>query len=396
VLKPPAAEIQEAEAGASKRQRKPEVMRKHMTRFYEEAMDAYPQLVYLGEDVRHGGYYLVSEGLAAKHPMRVMDFPPDETSLMGAGIGYSQAGLMPVVEIPYAKYLDCGADIFFEAAISNWLSAGKCPNGMLVRLQGFDKGIFGGNFHTHNSLHLPPGVDVVCYSNGRDYVRGLRYCLKQVLGGRMVMSVDSTNLLNLRHLRETERDNVWLTKYPEHLEDVLSFDTVVSYDLGEPNITWGGAIDTESEISLPPAESRRCEIDGEESAERNGPVDVAIVTFGNGVHAALLAQRELAAPSSPAAGLRVAVVDCPLLSEVPAGLAALASHCRHMVFVDVCKTATGPLDSFVAQLQGQGRLPARWRSISAPRTYNPLGNTVTFINKQDILKACQEALLSAA
>ena len=33
--------------------------------------------------------------------------------------------LLPIVEIPYAKYLDCGADMFFEAAISHWLSNGK-------------------------------------------------------------------------------------------------------------------------------------------------------------------------------------------------------------------------------------------------------------------------------
>ena len=96
--------------------------------------------------------------------------------------------------------------------------------GMLIRLQGFDKGIFGGNFHTHNSLHLPPGLDVVCYSNGQvtpllatsyiyfpsyiyircsristpshpsshppsqpllqDYVRGIRYCYRQIQTGR--------------------------------------------------------------------------------------------------------------------------------------------------------------------------------------------------------------------
>jgi hypothetical protein len=45
---------------------------------------------------------------------------------------------------------------------------------------GFDKGVFGGNFHTHNSIIIPPGLDVVCYSNGADYVRGLRYAMRQV------------------------------------------------------------------------------------------------------------------------------------------------------------------------------------------------------------------------
>lgn len=57
-----------------------------------------------------------------------------------------------ICEIPYAKYLDCGFDQFEEAAIAHWLSAGRSLNGMLIRLQGFDRGVFGGNFHTHNQV----------------------------------------------------------------------------------------------------------------------------------------------------------------------------------------------------------------------------------------------------
>lgn len=56
----------------------------------------------------------------------------------------------------------------------------RVQQGMIVRLQGFDRGVFGGNFHTHNILHLCPGVDTVCYSNGEDYVRGMRYAAIQV------------------------------------------------------------------------------------------------------------------------------------------------------------------------------------------------------------------------
>jgi len=79
--------------------------------------------------VRHGGYYTVTEGLASKFPHRVVDFPPDETSLLGAATGFAQVGLTPIVEIPYAKYLDCGADMFYEIAAMNWLTNGQSPNG---------------------------------------------------------------------------------------------------------------------------------------------------------------------------------------------------------------------------------------------------------------------------
>jgi pyruvate/2-oxoglutarate/acetoin dehydrogenase E1 component len=67
-------------------------------------------------------------------------------------LGFSQLGLLPIVEIPYAKYLDCGVDMFYEIAIQRWMSPpNKARNcGMIVRLQGFDRGLFGGNFHTHN------------------------------------------------------------------------------------------------------------------------------------------------------------------------------------------------------------------------------------------------------
>jgi 2-oxoisovalerate dehydrogenase E1 component len=55
---------------------KKEVMRKHMTRVIDECLGQYPEVVYLGEDVEHGGYYLVTDGLAKKYKGRVMDFPP--------------------------------------------------------------------------------------------------------------------------------------------------------------------------------------------------------------------------------------------------------------------------------------------------------------------------------
>jgi 2-oxoisovalerate dehydrogenase E1 component len=231
----PVAAPAPAAAGEGAKQKKPKtakraVMRKHMTQVFGEALaldervvyvgegasDRFvcvlifffllfadtlfccSPVVYVGEDVEHGGYYLVTDGLAKKcvafalrgrapilclvcaaltllfpppppspppppplrYPHRVRDFPPDETTLVGAAIGFSQAGLVPVLEIPYAKYLDCGADMFGEACIMQWLSNGKQPNGMVVRLQGFDRGVFGGNFHTHNMLACPPGLDV--------------------------------------------------------------------------------------------------------------------------------------------------------------------------------------------------------------------------------------------
>lgn len=149
--------------------------------------------------------------------------------LLGIGLGYSQSGLVPIVELPYAKYLDCGADQFFEIALLKWCTNGGENNGLLLRLQGFDKGRFGGNFHTHNSLHIPPGLDVVCYSNGYDYVRGLRYAMEQVRAGRVVMSVDSTDLLTRRDVFPEKKDGLWLRNYPDSDAPPLTFDHVTLY-----------------------------------------------------------------------------------------------------------------------------------------------------------------------
>ncbi len=307
---------------------KPDVMRKLMTRFYDEMLTEYPEAVYIGEDVTHGGYYLVTDGLRAKHKRKVADFPPDETTLVGAGMGYSQLGLLPVVEIPYAKYLDCGADMFYEAAISVWLSNRQKPNGMIVRLQGFDRGVFGGNFHTHNSLYMPPGVDVVCFSNGVDYVKGMRYAVQQAKAGRMVMTVDSTSLLNLRG-KHTQ-------KFP--LTGHWTFDDVHVH---------------------PSSTSKRC-----------------VVTYGTGVVEAHRARSEL--------GLDVTIIDCPLLSDLPANLDL--SPYDNVVFFDPCKEGQNPLACHIMKLQKKNQLPAKWGMIAAPKTYNPLGQLITFISAEDLVK----------
>ena len=46
-----------------------------------------------------------------------------------------QAGLTPIVELPYAAYLSCGYNQFVEACFMHWLSAGKQPNGLVLRMQ---------------------------------------------------------------------------------------------------------------------------------------------------------------------------------------------------------------------------------------------------------------------
>ena len=316
-------------------------------------------------------------------------------------------GLVPIVEIPYAKYLDCASDMFLEAVSACWLSNGKQAAGMMIRLQGFDKGIFGGNFHTHNSIPLPPGLDVVCYSNGADYVRGVRYAMRQVREGRVVMAVDSTDLLNRRHVADDVRDGEWLTVYPSTDQDELSFSDIIVYHRRE--------------------EKQSSEKD---NAGINRSMTIAIVTYGNGVPTSLLAVDKMnkpnqsnpsnhnvdtdeanspsdttpltAASSTEKETEVIAVIDCPCISHLPTQLEALllSSPSLHsVIFADVCKLNTAPLNAFAVQLHSQGtflknihRGSVNWSVIGAANTYNPLGNTLTFLNSDDVIDATYIAI----
>lgn len=217
---------------------------------------------------------------------------------------------------------------------------------MVIRLQGFDRGIFGGNFHTSNNLYIPPGLDAVCYSCGSDYVQGFRNAIIQARAGRVVMSVDCTNLLNLRHLYDKDRG--WETTYPS--SGVLSFDAIRQYG-------------------------------------SSGKAAIAIVTYGNGVVTALQARRVLVDDGIINSASHVDVVDCPYLSRVPDELRKPIQQYDKVLFADICKQGNGILASHACSLQSDGLLPAQWDIVTAPRTYNPLGNTCTFLNKSDIVEA---------
>ena len=47
---------------------------------------------------------MVTDGLAKKFgPGRVRDFPPDETTLLGAAMGFSQVALSSLLSIPLLR-----------------------------------------------------------------------------------------------------------------------------------------------------------------------------------------------------------------------------------------------------------------------------------------------------
>jgi hypothetical protein len=232
---------------------------------------------------------------------------------------------------------------------------------MVVRLQGFDRGLFGGNFHTHNMLsNIPPGVDVVCYSNGEDYARGFRNALAQAKAGRVVVLVDSTALLNLRHVHG--KDRAWERPYPELVDESsgvdtnrMGFDEIIRYG------TKGHA---------------------------------AVVTYGNGVVTALQARQSLLDRGIIKSEDELDIIDSPCLSMVPRRLKEVMSQYHGVLFADVCKEGPGSnvMSSTVMSLHKEDLLPEAWEAVFASRTYNPLGSTVTFLNVEDIESAYQKLM----
>lgn len=344
-------------------------MRRAMTRALTEALEAHAHLVYLGEDAEHGGYYRVTEGLVAQFGRRrVFDWPPDEASLVGCGIGLAQAGFTPLVEVPYAAYLSCGYNQFVEACFFHWLSNGRQPNGLILRMQGFDEGVFGGHFHTANAPPVfgIPGLSVLCYSNGRDWARGLRSCLEYAQTGGVSMLLDSTALLNRRHVAAHSKDNEWLFHAPRASDGALAYDDVVRYP---PGVATADAITVRAvETAAPPPAP---------TAVAASP-RLAVLTFGNGVPKALAAR--------DANGLSYDVIDCPLLSRPPAALFSALRDGGYdaLLLVDVCRAGAGPLAQFVPQLKQAGLLPPAWDLVTAAPTYNPLGRVITFVSEEDI------------
>jgi hypothetical protein len=121
-----------------------------------------------------------------------------------------------------------------------------------------------------------------------------------------------------------------------------------------------------------------------------------VVTYGNGVVTALQARRLLVDTKVLGSERELDIIDCPYLSAIPEGLRQVMTQYQGVLFADLCKEGpgSGPLSSMVTSLQQDGKLPRTWRLIAAPRTYNPLGSTCTFLNVDDIAEATRQIVES--
>ena len=148
----------EAAAGRTMVQVLHDTLRAEMTRD--------PNVVVLGQDVGvKGGVFKVTDGLQAEFgPVRVLDTPISEIAIAGAAIGAAMMGLRPVAEFQFADYMHPAYDqIVNQAATMRWRSVGAWSVPVVFRAP-CGGGVRGGVYHSQSIealyAHIP-GLKVV-------------------------------------------------------------------------------------------------------------------------------------------------------------------------------------------------------------------------------------------
>ncbi len=127
----------------------------------------------IGEDIADaGGVFKVTEGLVGEFgPRRVIDTPISETAIIGAALGASLTGLIPVAELMFSDFAAVAMDqIANEIAKKSYLSSGKEVPSLVIRA------VTGGgiSFGPQHSQSLEtwfahtPGLYTVIASNPRN------------------------------------------------------------------------------------------------------------------------------------------------------------------------------------------------------------------------------------
>lgn len=137
-----------------------------------EEMKRDERVILMGEDVGEGGVFRASEGFLDEFgPERCMDTPLAESSIVGAAIGASLNGVIPIAEIQFADFSHPAFDqIVSEAARLHYRSNGTWSAPIVVRTP-YGAGIHGGPYHSQSIeafyAHVP-GLKVVCVATPYD------------------------------------------------------------------------------------------------------------------------------------------------------------------------------------------------------------------------------------
>ncbi|QLL08924.1 alpha-ketoacid dehydrogenase subunit alpha/beta [Mycobacterium vicinigordonae] len=152
-------------------------------RTLDRAMAANDSVILLGEDIADpaGGMFKITAGLSTKYgAQRVRDTPIAESSIIGAALGASLAGMRPVAELMFVDFLGVAMDqIANHAAKIRYMSGGRQGAPMVIRAM---VGTAAGPQHSQAfeawAMHTP-GIKVVWPSTAADAVGLLNACLTE-------------------------------------------------------------------------------------------------------------------------------------------------------------------------------------------------------------------------
>jgi len=148
-----------------------------------EEMRRDPTIIITGEDIgKRGGVFRATQGLYDEFgPMRVIDSPLSELSIIGTGIGMALNGLHPICEIQFADFIfPAFNQIVNEAARIRYRSNGAYTCPLVIRTP-YGGGIGGGLYHSQSVeaffAHVP-GLYVLAPSTPYDAKGLLRTALR--------------------------------------------------------------------------------------------------------------------------------------------------------------------------------------------------------------------------
>lgn len=165
---------------------KPESQRINMVtairRTLEHELEINRRVVLFGEDIGpKGGVHAVTLGLQEKFGAgRVFDTSLSEEGIVGRAVGMALAGLMPVPEIQFRKYVEPATEQINDCGTMRWRTNNRFAAPMVLRVPG---GFFkcGDPWHSQTNevafIHNP-GWKVVVPSNAEDAVGLLRTALR--------------------------------------------------------------------------------------------------------------------------------------------------------------------------------------------------------------------------
>ena len=171
-------------------------------RTLEHELEINPRVTVFGEDIGpKGGVHAVTLGLQEKFgEARVFDTSLSEEGIVGRAVGMALAGLMPVPEIQFRKYVEPATEQINDCGSMRWRTNNRFAAPMVLRVPG---GFFkcGDPWHSQTNevafVHTP-GWMVAVPSNAEDAVGLLRTALR---GNDPVLFFEHRAMLDLAWAR---------------------------------------------------------------------------------------------------------------------------------------------------------------------------------------------------